>query len=166
MSFQTLCGLAAIADKVQVTVIKVTDTTFQAILAPSLKLAAKYPQLANPLQVLATADEMDAEVSKALTTYVPMLQEATSNLAQIQEALDQAKKDAKAKPAVKVPAAIAKGTVTTNGAKPTTPMLQAPPDLFSSSDPSSSGPTSTGSTSSSPVNLDEDDETLLPELEE
>lgn len=138
MSFATLCSLAAVADQVSVTILKVNDTAFMAVIQPSLKLSEKYPQLASPVQVTAPADTLDAEVANAITSYRPALESAINNIAQIEgelQAAQQAARD-KHKPKGGASKPSASGT-TTSASKPASPMTKVatpappgPPDLF------------------------------------
>ena len=168
MSFQTLCDLAAIADQVKVTVLKVNDTQFMAVLEPSIKLAEKYPQLASPLQITATAADMDGEVTNAVTAYAPVLQAATSNFQQLEDELKAAQASAKDKKKPIVPGKPAGAGTTTSVAKPTTPMATvnkspAPPDLFNLSTKSASVSDVTAPTLiEGNDDLDTDGDDLLP----
>lgn len=131
MSFLKLSELAQVADSITVHVQKITDTSFMVVIQPSIKLAEKYPQLASPLQVIAAPQDLDREVTAALTEFTPVLRQATSNIREITDALEAATKAAREqnKPKVKpattptTSASAAKPMQTANAAPP-------PPDLF------------------------------------
>lgn len=168
MSLATLCSLADIADQLSLTVLKVSDDSFMAVIQPSLKLAEKYPQLASPLQVQASAAALDAEVANAIQTYQPALKSAVSNLSQIEQELKEAQKSArdKAKNRTTSPATPAGATgTTTSAAKPSTPMQpisSAPPELPDLFSVATDSPEQGRSTR---VLTDDLDELPLPDLE-
>lgn len=166
MSFKTLCDLAACADNVSVSVLKINDNLFQVVIQPSIKLAAKYPQLGSPLMIQAPPDALDSEVEKAMASFKPMLECAMSNLDQIQKDLDEAQKAAREKakkPTVQVKPSSTSGTAT-NGVKPTAPMqkLESPPDLFGPTE----SPLTASNGESEEVLTTGDDEYDLPSLED
>lgn len=145
MTFKTLCGLAAVAQSVQVHVLQIGENSFQAVIQPSLELAKEYPQLASPLMVQSTAELMDEEVNKALTEFTPELKSAVSNITSVKESLaaatkaaqeELAKKNAaKAKPGVSAKTVPPAAGTTTSVSKATQlvtvkPTPSAPPDLF------------------------------------
>jgi PRTRC genetic system protein E len=137
MFMKTLCDLAKVAKGVQFHVLQLEGDNFQVVIQPSLALAEKHPALAQPLMVTETSDKIEAEVIQALTTYTPMLTQASNNLEQIQSELDAAAKAARDKGAKKLPPAAKptpkEGSNTTNGVKPAAPMqkpAESAPDLF------------------------------------
>lgn len=131
MSFEKLAELATAADSITLHVQKITDTSFMVVIQPSLKLAEKYPQLASPLQVIAAPKDLDREVVAALTQYTPVLQQATSNISDIEKAVDEAAKAAKEK--LKPKAKPATATTSASTPKPmektTEQTTGAPPNL-------------------------------------
>ena len=157
MSFATLCALAAIADKASITVLKINDASYMAVIQPSIKLAEKYPQLASALQVTAPPDQLGAEVEKAITHYRPVLETAISNLSAIEQELQDAQKAAREKGKTKTtPAKAPAAGTTTSVAKPGEPMAKvassskpAPPDLF--------GGAPAGGTTGMPHDFSDDD---------
>lgn len=172
MLVNTLCGLAAVAQSVKLHVMKVGEE-FQVVIEPSMLLAEKFPALAQPLMVTASQEKLEAEVIMALTSFTPMVQTASNNLAQIQETLDSAQKAAREKGKKTTPAAPAKpgstqGSTTTNGVKPPAAMEKATetaPDLFSSSSSSdqSTPPVETSSVPTGPTeDFSDDAEDDLP----
>lgn len=171
MLVNTLCGLAEVAQSVQLHVMKVGQE-FQVVIQPSMQLAEKFPALAQPLMVTASKENLEAEVIEALTSFTPMIQSASSNLAQIQENLDAAQKAARDKGKKTTPVAPAKpgsvqGSTTTNGVKPPTAMektTESAPDLFSSSSTEQgTTPVETGGVPTGPSDDDlEDDLPTLP----
>ncbi len=136
MSFLKLSELAQVAD-VNIHVQKITDTSFMVVVQPSIKLAEKYPQLANPLQVIAAPQDLDREVMAALTVYTPVLSQAVSNIQEITDAMEAATKaarEAKTKPKTGTTP-----TTTASAAKPMqvvkpAPAKAPPPDLFAMGD--------------------------------
>jgi PRTRC genetic system protein E len=169
MLVNTLCGLAAVAQSVKLHIMKVGEE-FQVVIEPSMQLAEKFPALAQPLMVTASQEKLEAEVITALTSFTPMVQTASNNLAQIQENLDSAQKAAREKGKKTTPVAPAKpgssqGTTTTNGVKPPAAMEKATetaPDLFSSSSPSDQNPPPAGTGSEPTGSTEEDLEDDLP----
>jgi hypothetical protein len=134
-------------------------------------LAKKYPQLASPLQITATAAEMDGEVTKAVTAYAPVLQAAASNFQQLEDELKAAQASAKEKKKPSVPGKPAGAGTTTSVTQPTTPMATvnkpaAPPDLFNMSN--TSAPASGGTPAATLIegNDDLDTDGDLPPLED
>jgi PRTRC genetic system protein E len=117
MSLQALCAVAAKAGNVELRILKMDNGQFMAFITPSKEIAKEYPQLASPLQIVASAEAMDAEVAKAIEQYVPVLSDAMSNIAEVTAQIQAAKEAARQK------------TVKPKGIAPATPaVVQKPPN--------------------------------------
>lgn len=132
-----LCELAAQADDIKFTLLKVDNDQFMVVVQPSTKLAKTYPAFASPLQVIETADKLEAELYAALTAYVPALTDVASNINAVVNGLKKEADDLRAETKAKKEADLAKKqvklvppakAVTTSRSPP--PMPPAIADMF------------------------------------
>jgi PRTRC genetic system protein E len=137
MSLKALCEIADKTNAIELRVLKMNNNQFMVVISPSEEIVKVYPQLASPLQIVETADKIDAAVAFAIQEYVPVLVEHVSNMdaikKQMKDAEVAAKEAAKAKTPKPTPAA---KTATTAAMPPSTAAARPPmlaPDLFASS---------------------------------
>lgn len=147
MLIKTLCDFVKVAQHMELHLVNVKDSDqVQAIVQPRLALAEKYPALGQPLMVTATPADLEAELVKAMTQYVPMVNTAMNNFAQIQSNLEAAQKTAREKASAKASAPSPAGVGAKNvvgktpsdkpvAGTPHVPNAPMVPDLFSTPAP-------------------------------
>lgn len=120
-----LCELAAVADQVKFTLLSLDAGQFMVVIETSAELAKEFPALAAPLQIVESADNLEAEVLTALAQYVPAITERRSNVKEVLAAVEAERIAAEEK---KKASTLAKSTSSTSKATKPAATSKSPAD--------------------------------------